>query len=147
MSKQYLDISLWTQWCCQWHHYIQWVIKIKMRWNITFSVMWCHLSQLCCHVMLTALLTTPFCSLCGDNWNKMQHDIFVMWCWCWLHVTLIASSIPQVHLLVQDNQNEMQQDLFSYLTHLALVSASCYVKGIVNNTTVFIRLRQLRQCM
>ena len=40
---------------------------------------------------------------------------------CWQH----ALSVAPLHLLVQDDQNEMQHNFFNHLTLLALVSASC----------------------
>ena len=51
--------------------------------------------------------------------------------------------IPSLHLLVQDDQNEMQHDFFSQLT---LASVACDANGIANSTIVFIRSRQLTQC-
>ena len=59
-------------------------------------------------------------------------------------MTLMASSIPPLHLVVQDYQNEMQLDFFSYLI-LALASASYDVNGIVNRTIVLIMSGQLKQ--
>ena len=47
----------------------------------------------------------------------------------------MASSIVSLHLLAQEDQNEMQHNFFfSYVTLLAL-------NGIVNSTTAFIRSR------
>ena len=53
-------------------------------------------------------------------------------------MTLIASPIAPLHLFIQDDQNEMQHDIFTHLTPLA----SCYVNGMI----VFMRSRQLKQC-
>ena len=47
-------------------------------------------------------------------------------------MTLMASLIFPLHLLVQDDQNEMQHDFFSHLILLSLVSASCDANDIVN---------------
>ena len=52
--------------------------------------------------------------------------------------TQMASSMEPMHLLVHDDQNEMQHDFFSHLTLLALASASYDATGIVNSTTVCI---------
>ena len=49
-------------------------------------------------------------------------------------IILTVSSIPPLHLSVQDYQNEMHHDVFSHLTLLALASASCFYNGSVNNT-------------
>ena len=157
---------------------------MKIRWNMNFSVMWCHWYQHCCHVIVTASSKAQFCSLGEENWNEVCHDSFahvmllapvwashytdgnvnstvlfarlrwlkqgthdfsVTWCKCWNHMTLMAALIQSLHLLVQDDQNEMQNEIFSYLTLLVLASASCDANGIVNNLTVLIRTRQLKQ--
>ena len=64
---------------------------------------------------------------------------------CWHHMTLMASSISPMHLIVH-NYNEMKHNFFSYLTLLALASASCDANGTVNSTIAFSRSRQLKQC-
>ena len=53
---------------------------------------------------------------------------------------LIVMSIPPLHLLIQDDQNEVKYDFFSHLTLLALTSASCDANGTISTTTVFILL-------
>ena len=66
----------------------------------------------------------------------------VMWCLFWNYMILMPSSIAPLHLLVQDDWNEMQNDIFSHLTQLALPSASCDANDVFNSTNVFIRSRQ-----
>ena len=70
-----------------------------------------------------------------DGWNKIQHDFLVMWCQCFYHMTLMASSIAPLHLLVQNDHNVMQHDFFSHLALLALTFS-----------TLLLRSRQLKQC-
>ena len=69
----------------------------------------------------------------------MHHDV-------WHNMTLMASRIVPLQLLVQDDQNEIQHDFFSYLTLLALASEPCDANSIVRSTTVFTRSRQMKQC-
>ena len=52
---------------------------------------------------------------------------------------MMASSIATLYLLVQNDQNELQHDLFSHLALLALASVSCDASYIVHSTTAFIR--------
>ena len=58
----------------------------------------------------------------------------------------MAPSVVPLHLLVQDDQNEMQYDFFSHLTLLALALVSCDANAIVNNTIVLISSIKLKQC-
>ena len=51
----------------------------------------------------------PFWFLGQDACTKIQHDfhgiiIFLLWC----HMTLMTTSVTPLHLLVQDDQNDMQ---------------------------------------
>ena len=68
--------------------------------------------------------------------KKVQHDFF------WSYDTGLASHDIPLHLLLQDDQNEMKHDFFSHLTLLALASSD--VNGSANNTIVFIVSRQLK---
>ena len=52
--------------------------------------------------------------------------------------------IAPLHSLGQDNQNEVQHDIFGHVMPLALVLASCDANGIVNSTSAFLRARQLK---
>ena len=74
--------------------------------------------------------------------TKSNMTFLVMWGHCLHLMTLMASSIASMHLLIWDHWNEMQYDFFSYLTLLAMETASCDVNG----NTVFIRSRKLKQC-
>ena len=56
-------------------------------------------------------------------------------------MTMMASSIAPLHLLVQGDQNEMQHDFLSHWTLLALTSASFDADGIGNSIIVFIKSR------
>ena len=56
-------------------------------------------------------------------------------------MVLIALSLAQMDLLVQDDQNEVQHDFFGHLVPLALVLVSHNVKGIINGTIAFLRSR------
>ena len=57
-------------------HMTQWLshTMFKMRWNMTFSLMWSYWYQHCCHMKLTVSSIAPFCSYVEDNWNKVSHD-------------------------------------------------------------------------
>ena len=54
--------------------------------------------------------------------------------WYQGHMTLMVSSIAPLHLLVQDNENEMQHDFFIHFTLLALAQVAHYSDGSVNGT-------------
>ena len=50
--------------------------------------------------------------------------------------------MPQLYLLAQDDQNEVQHDVFNQVIPLAAVLASHAAKGIVDGTIAFIRSGQ-----
>ena len=58
-----------------------------------------------------------------------------------------ASSTAPLHLFFQHDWNEVQHNIFSNLTLLALASASCDANSIVNSTIAFIRPTWLKQCI
>ena len=59
------------------------------------------------------------------------------WCWCQCHIMSTVSSMVPFHLLGQDDQNEMQHDLFDHVVPLPSTSASCYANGIINGRIIF----------
>ena len=68
----------------------------------------------------------------GSNMNFLA-----MWChWYWHqhHVMLITSSVKPTHSLGQDEQSEVQHDIFGHVTQLALAWASHNVNDIPNCT-------------
>ena len=108
----------------------------------------CHAVGTSVKIMtLMALSMALVCLLGQDDWNKVQHDFLVMLYQCWHYMTLMASSVPLLHLIVEDDQNEKQHDFFNHLALLTLASPPCDSNGIVNSTIVFIRSRQLKQCV
>ena len=53
------------------------------------------------------------------------------------HIMPTVSSMAPFHLLGQDEQNEMQHDLFGHVLPLEQASASCNVTDIISGTTAF----------
>ena len=51
-----------------------------------------------------AFSMAPFCLLCQDDLNKVQHDIFVP------VMPGLTASIAPLHLLIKNDQNKMQFD-------------------------------------
>ena len=94
------------------------------------TVIWCCWHQCEYNMILMALLMPPFCFLGQDDWNKVQHNCFVMWYQHWHHMTQMTSIAP-LHWLAQDDWYQMLSDLFS---HVTLASASLNV----NSTILFI---------
>ena len=64
------------------------------------------------------------------------------WHWCLYHMMLTPSSMAPLHLLGQDNQDEVQHDCFGHVMPLISTSILCDVYGIVNGITAFLRSRQ-----
>ena len=75
------------------------------------------------------------CSKWGSKWNFLSCDGFGAG--IGIMKMLMALSMAQLHLLCQDDQNEVQHDFFGYVILLAPVLASHDVKG----TTAFINWR------
>ena len=86
---------------------------------------------------------TPFCSLNQADVKRCNMTFYG--CVIPSHVTdgFITNTTA---FLVQDYQNEMQHELFSYWSLLLLASAACDANVVINSNTVFIRSRQLKQC-
>ena len=59
------------------------------------------------------------------------------------HQCHIMSMAP-LHFLGQDNQNELQHDLFVHVMPLALASASSYADGVINGILSSLRSRWLK---
>ena len=96
---------IWLYWHCQWLHHICKVKTIETRCNMTFLTMQRHWHHH--HIMLMALPMTPLHILGKVNWNKVQHDIS-----CHVMLLALTSSIASLHSLSQDDQNEVQPNIF-----------------------------------
>ena len=118
---------------------------------------------------MTLELSWHYFSLLGqDDWNNVKDTFLVMGCQCWHYMTLIASSIPPLYLLVQDDQNEMQHEhnvmpmalsiaplyslgqddwnnvqhhFFGHVMPLMPVSVSCDANSVISDTIPFHRSR------
>ena len=55
-----------------------------------------------------------------------------------------APSMAPLHYLAQDTWNEVQHDIFSHVKPLVSALASHDADGIINGTTAFLRIRQLK---
>ena len=69
--------------------------------------------------------------------------IWWYWCWCQWQMMPIVSSMAIFHLLGQDDQKEMQHDVFGPV--LPLAPALCDTNHIFNGTTALTRSRPLKQ--
>ena len=78
--------------------FITW-IQLKQGEKGLLLFIWCCWHQ-CQHCMTQISLSMLPFLLAWD-------DIFCQWCQCWCHMTLMASSIPLLHLLVPDDWNEI----------------------------------------
>ena len=127
MTTSCIDISLGCNWCWQWHHHIHKVTMIKMRWNMTFSVMWWYWYQHCCHMMLTVSSMTLLRLLGEDTETRCHMTLLVMWC-CWHQCqqqrTLVALPMAPFSLQGKGDWNKVHYHLLGY--YLCLYT--CWIK-------------------
>ena len=81
-----------------------------MRCNMTFSFRWHHWHHCQCHIIQPVLVSD--------------------------HMKPMISSMAQFHTLDQDDQNEVQHDLFFHVMPLALALSSVDADGVINGTFV-----------
>ena len=80
-----------VMWCYQCQHWCQVMLMasslaqfvqeaktIETRCCMTFWVMWCFWHQCKHHMTMLILSMAPFCLLGQDDWNKVQHVIWVI---------------------------------------------------------------------
>ena len=73
-----------------------------------------------CHMMSMVWTMTPLYSFGQDNWNEVQPDSLLMWCYwhqCWHHMKPMASPMVPLHSLGQDNWNKVQHDFWVMWCH------------------------------
>ena len=87
--------------------------------------------------------TTPFLML---NWLKKATQWLSVMCYHWhwnkQYVMLMALSIAPLHVIAQDDWNEMQHDFSGYIMLFALMLASHDDISIVKGTMKFLASRQ-----
>ena len=96
--------------------------------------------------MLMALSIVPLNSLCQDNWNKVQDDLFGLCDTIGIHFVVMSYQwhCHWYHCTSKANKpKEVQHDFFGYVMPLSLVLAS-HDADCISGAIAFVRLRLLR---
>ena len=120
--------------CCHWYRhfchvlltsssmapFFHYVKTTERRCDITPLVMWCCWHQCGHNMALMALSMASFVS--RERWWKkgatwLLGNVMPVW----YHLTLMASSIAPLHLLVQDDQNDMHQSFHTVGTSISIM--------------------------
>ena len=113
---------------------------------MTFLVKW-HCWQYCQHYLMPMTSwMTPSHSLDQDIQSEVQHYFLDMWChwhWLWCHMMPMVSSVAPSHSLGQDDWKRCNIIFFGHVTALEPAVASHDASGIIDDTTAFLRSRQL----